>query len=383
MLYQTHVKIHLDNIRDNLLAIRERVGPDVKILPALKANAYGHGSVEVARVAEDCGMDWIGVATVPEGMAIRQAGVRLPILKLSPAFPEEMEAAIENDVTLSVIDAEYIQILQETAKRMGKKINVHLKVDTGMGRIGVRPETAPERALFIEKNCPNLHLQGIFTHMPVADMSDLDPFLYTEDQIQHFKNVVETVNQAIGREIELPHCANSGDILGHKNAFMKMVRPGIMIYGYYPDLSTPKTIFLKPGMSFYSRVSFVKKVKAGTPISYGQTWLAPRDTFIGTVPVGYADGYNRQFSNRGRMLINGRSYPVAGRVCMDQTMIDLGPETDVKVGDQVVLLGKSGDLEITAYEWAEKLNTITYEITSQINQRVKRYYFDGFSQEEK
>ncbi len=209
MLYQTHVKIHLDNIRDNLLAIRERVGgPDVKILPALKANAYGHGSVEVARVAEDCGMDWIGgVATVPEGMAIRQAGgVRLPILKLSPAFPEEMEAAIENDVTLSVIDAEYIQILQETAKRMGKKINVHLKVDTGMGgRIGVRPETAPERALFIEKNCPNLHLQGIFTHMPVADMSDLDPpFLYTEDQIQHFKNVVETVNQAIGREIELP-----------------------------------------------------------------------------------------------------------------------------------------------------------------------------------
>ena len=265
---------------------------------------------------------------------------------------------------------------------MGKKINVHLKVDTGMGRIGVRPETAPERALFIEKNCPNLHLQGIFTHMPVADMSDLDPFLYTEDQIQHFKNVVETVNQAIGREIELPHCANSGDILGHKNAFMKMVRPGIMIYGYYPDLSTPKTIFLKPGMSFYSRVSFVKKVKAGTPISYGQTWLAPRDTFIGTVPVGYADGYNRQFSNRGRMLINGRSYPVAGRVCMDQTMIDLGPETDVKVGDQVVLLGKSGDLEITAYEWAEKLNTITYEITSQINQRVKRYYFDGFSQEE-
>ncbi|HQN69172.1 MAG TPA: alanine racemase, partial [Anaerolineaceae bacterium] len=141
MLYQTHVKIHLDNIRDNLLAIRERVGPDVKILPALKANAYGHGSVEVARVAEDCGMDWIGVATVPEGMAIRQAGVRLPILKLSPAFPEEMEAAIENDVTLSVIDAEYIQILQETAKRMGKKINVHLKVDTGMGRIGVRPET--------------------------------------------------------------------------------------------------------------------------------------------------------------------------------------------------------------------------------------------------
>ena len=319
-------------------------------------------------------MDWIGIATVPEGMAIRQAGVRLPILKLSPAFPEEMEAAIENDITLSVIDTDSIQILQETAKSMGKKANVHLKVDTGMGRIGVRPEIAPDRALFIEKNCPNLHLQGIFTHMAVADMSDLDPFLYTEDQIQNFKNIVETVNQAIGREIELPHCANSGDILGHKNSFMKMVRPGIMIYGYYPDLSTPKTIFLKPGLSFYSRVSFIKRVKARTPISYGQTWVAPRATYIATVPVGYADGFNRLFSNRGRMLINGRSYPVVGRVCMDQTMIDLGPETDVKVGDEVVLIGKSGDLQITAYEWAKKLGTITYEITSQINQRVKRYY---------
>ena len=374
MLYQTHVKVHLDNIRDNLLAIRGLVGDKTKILIAVKGNGYGHGSVEVSRIGEEAGMDYLGVATVAEGVQIRDGGIRLPILKFSPAFPEEMEAAIEKDMALAVIERENIQILQETAKHMGKRTTVHLKVDTGMGRIGVQPEEAPELAAFIEKQCPNLYLEGLFTHMPVADLADLDPFLYTENEIIEFKDILAQVNQAIGRKIEIAHCANSGDVLAHSNSWMDMVRPGIMIYGYYPDTSTAKTLFLKPGMSFYSRVSFVKKVKEGTPISYGQTWVAPRDTYIATVPVGYADGYNRLFSNRGRMLINGRSYQVAGRVCMDQTMLDLGPETDVKAGDQVVLLGRSGDQVISAYEWADKLGTITYEITCQMNQRVIRYY---------
>lgn len=374
MLYQTHLRVHLDNIRDNLLAIRGLVGDKTKILIAVKGNAYGHGSVQVSRVGEEAGMDYLGVATVAEGLDIRQAGVRLPILKFSPAFPDEMQAALENDLALAVIERENIQLLQETAKNMGKQATVHLKVDTGMGRIGVQPEEAPDLATFIEKQCPNLHLEGLFTHMPVADLADLDPFLYTENEIIEFKDILAQVNQAIGREIEIAHCANSGDVLAHPNSWMDMVRPGIMIYGYYPDTSTSKTLYLKPGMSFYSRVSFVKKVKEGTPISYGQTWVALRDTYIATVPVGYADGYNRLFSNRGRMLINGRSYLVAGRVCMDQTMLDLGPETDVKVGDQVVLLGQSGDQVISAYEWADKLGTITYEITCQMNQRVTRYY---------
>ena len=374
MLYQTHVKVHLDNIRDNLLAIRGLVGDKTKILIAVKGNGYGHGSVEVSRVGEEAGMDYLGVASVPEGMAIREAGIRLPILKFSPAFPNEMSAALENNLALAVIERENIQILQDTARSMGKRATVHLKVDTGMGRIGVQPEQAPELAAFIEKQCPNLYLEGLFTHMPVADLADLDPYLFTEHEIQDFKEILAQVNQAIGRKIEIAHCANSGDVLAHKNSWMDMVRPGIIIYGYYPDTDTPKKLFLKPGMSFYSRVSFVKKVKEGTPISYGKTWVAPRDTYIATVPVGYADGYNRLFSNRGRMLINGRSYQVAGRVCMDQTMLDLGPETDVKVGDEVVLLGHSGNQVISAYEWAEKLGTITYEITSQMNQRVTRYY---------
>lgn len=153
-----------------------------------------------------------------------------------------------------------------------------------------------------------------------------------------------------------------------------MVRPGIMIYGFYPDPETPHTIELKPGLSFYTKVSFIKKVNAGTSIGYGRTWFAPRDTNIATIPAGYADGFNRLFSNMGRVLINGKSYPVVGRICMDQAMIDLGPDTDVQVGDDVVLIGKSGDLEISGDEWAEKLHTITYEVTCQINARVQRYY---------
>jgi alanine racemase len=163
-------------------------------------------------------------------------------------------------------------------------------------------------------------------------------------------------------------------VLAHQPSWLDLVRPGIMVYGFYPDPETPRTIPLKPALSFLTRVSFLKKVTAGTSIGYGRTWLAPQDTWIATIPVGYADGFNRLFSNRGRVLINGRSYPVVGRVCMDQSMVDLGLETDVKVGDEVVLIGKSGNEEITAYEWAEKLQTITYEVICQINSRVERVY---------
>jgi alanine racemase len=173
---------------------------------------------------------------------------------------------------------------------------------------------------------------------------------------------------------ELVHCSNSGAVLGHEAGWLSMVRPGIMIYGYYPDASTPRTIQLFPGISFCSRISFLKRVEKGTSIGYGRTWVAPRDTWIATIPAGYADGLNRLFSNCGRALVGGQSYPIVGRVCMDQSMLDLGPETTARVGDEVVLIGRSGDLEITTYEWAEQLKTITYEVTCQLNARVERIY---------
>ena len=371
MLYQTHARIHLDHIQFNIEGIRKAVGPQRKILIAVKANAYGHGAVEVSRMAERIGVDWLGVATVPEGIQLREAGIALPILKFSPTFVEEMEAAVRNRITLAVCDTAGAATLQAVCASCGLNADVHLKVDTGMGRVGVQPAEAPALAAYIERDCPGLRLDGIFTHLPVSD--DADP-AYTSAQIARFAAVRLEVERAINRKISLAHCSNSGAVLGHPSAWMDMVRPGIMIYGFRPDPGTPNTIPLKPGLSFLTRVSFLKKVSAGTSIGYGRTWIAPEDTWVATIPAGYADGFNRLFSNMGRVLIHGQSYPIVGRVCMDQSMVNLGPQTDVQVGDEVVLIGKSGAQEISTYEWAEKLHTITYEVTCQINARVPRIY---------
>jgi len=371
MLYQTHARIHLNHIRFNIEGIRKAVGAERKILIAVKANAYGHGAVAVSRMAEQIGVDWLGVATVPEGMQLREAGIGLPILKLSPAFPEEMEAAVRSRVTLAVGEQSNIAALEEICANHGLTTHVHLKVDSGMGRIGVTVAEAPALAAFIERECPHLHLEGVFTHLPVSDSADPT---WTRAQIERFNGVVRAIETTVGHKIELAHCSNSGAVLGHAPAWMDMVRPGIMIYGFYPDEGTPRTIPLKPGLSFLTRISFLKKVTAGTSIGYGRTWIAPEDTWIATIPAGYADGFNRLFSNRGRVLINGRSYPIVGRICMDQSMVNLGPETTAKVGDEVVLIGKSGLEEITVDEWARELKTITYEVTCQINSRVERIY---------
>jgi len=374
MLYQTHVRVHLGNIRFNLDGIRRAVGTERKILIAVKANGYGHGAVEVSRLAERSGIDWLGVATVPEALELRAAGLRLPILKFSPAFPEEMGPAVRNTVTLAVCERGNADALDQVCAAAGVTAQVHLKVETGMGRIGVTEEGAPALAAHIEQNCPRLRLEGIFTHLPVSDAADVT---YTRGQVERFKATAEKVQAAMGRRVGLVHCANSGAVLGHPAAWLDMVRPGIMIYGFYPDEGTPRTIELKPGLSFLTRLSFIKKVAAGTRIGYGRTWAAPEESWIGTFPAGYADGFNRLFSNSGRVLIAGRSYPIAGRVCMDQSMVNLGPDTHVKVGDEVVLIGRSGAEEITCDEWARALGTITYEVTCQINARVPRVYDAG------
>ncbi len=371
MLYQTHVRVHLDNIQSNIEGIRQVVGPNRKILIAVKANAYGHGAVEVSRMAAKIGVDYLGIATVPEGIQLRQAGITLPILKFGPTFAEEIEGALDYDITLPICDKEAAIQAQLVGSATGKRHPVHLKVDTGMGRVGVSVARAAELAGFIVSECKSLNLEGVFTHLPVSDAADSS---YTHEQVQLFANTVASIEQRIGRKIAIAHCANSGAVLGHPEAWMDMVRPGIMIYGYYPSKDTPRSIPLKPGMSFLTKVSFLKKVTRGTSIGYGRTWFAPEDTWIATIPVGYADGFNRLFSNTGRVLINGSSYPIVGRVCMDQSMVNLGPNLSVSVGDRVTLMGRDGSEEITCDEWAEKLNTITYEVTCQINPRVERVY---------
>lgn len=371
MLYQTHVQVHLDNIRFNIENIKKAVGAQCRILIAVKANAYGHGAVEVAKMAEKAGVDWLGIATVPEAIQLRQAGIKLPILKFSPVFPEEMTAALENDLTIAVVELENVRLLQQSAARLGKTINVHLKIETGMGRIGATAEQALLIAKEIIEKCPNLKLQGAMTHLPVSDEANKT---FTGRQIDRFKKHVKAIEEELKFKFDLVHCANSGAVLAHPEGWLDMVRPGIMIYGFYPAPDTPQTIELKPGLSFKTRVSFLKKVEKGSSIGYGRTWIAPEDTWIATFPAGYADGFNRLFSNMGRVLIGGESYPVVGRVCMDQSMCNLGPETEVRVGDTVTLIGRDGDEEINAYEWAEKLQTITYEVTCQINSRVERFF---------
>lgn len=361
----------LDHIRANLDAIRARVG-DRKVLAAVKANAYGHGAVEVSRMIERTGAaDWLGVATVSEGLELRDAGITLPILKLSVARGDEVAAAVAARLTLCVTDAASIEEAASAASALGTTATVHLKVDTGMRRIGCEPEQAPGLAQLADAT-DGVRLEGLFSHLPISDSPRGDEF--TRDQIALFRATADEVEAVHGPLLK--HLANSGAVLGHPDAWLDLVRPGIIVYGAYPDPEAQRTVPLVPGLEWRTRVTFTKPVRTGETVSYGRTWTAPRDTWIATVPVGYGDGYSRLLSNRGRMLIGGRSYPIVGRVCMDQTMIDLGPDTGVQVGDEVVLVGRSGDEEITTSEIAEAMGTIPYEVTCLITRRVARKYVE-------
>ncbi|MEL4358790.1 MULTISPECIES: alanine racemase [unclassified Luteococcus] len=373
MFYATHACVDLAAIRRNLLAVRERVGGR-QVMLAVKGNAYGHGAVEVSRMVERTGCaDRLAIATVPEGIELREAGITLPILKLSHCFEWELEAALKADLVLTVVDELTIDQARGAAQRLGVTAKVHLKVDTGMRRIGTEPSQAEALVRWIDA-CPNLELEGIFTHPPVSDMAD--ETAYTVAELTAFRELVDRI-QAERGPIDLVHAAPSGVILAHDLAGTTAVRAGIMAYGYYPDASTPRTVALEPAMSMVSRVTFVKQISAGESVGYGRTWVAPRDTWIATVCVGYADGWSRRNTNTGRMLVGGRSYPVVGRVCMDQTMVDLGPEDpQVGVGDEVVLLGRQGDQVITADDLAAIMQTISYEVTCLITARVPRVYQD-------
>ena len=372
MLYQTHVRINLANIRRNLESLRDYLG-GTRLLFAVKANAYGHGAVAIASMAERAGLaDWLGVATVPEGIELREAGLRLPILKFSPAFPEEMAAAVGAGLTMTVGEPGNIRALQSVAAAMGAVARVHLKVETGMGRVGAVAAEAPGLALLIERQCPNLHLEGVFTHLPMGDLAEGASF--TREQIARFRRVTQEIAAALGRMPEWVHCASSGGILGFREGWMSLVRTGTLCLGYFPIDSPTTPIALAPALSWYTRIAFLKQVEKGTPVSYGHTWRAPRDTWIATLPVGYADGLNRHLSSRGRVLVGGRSCPIAGRICMDQTMIDLGPDTPARVGDEAVLIGRSGAEEITTYEMARLLGTVPCDVTCQIGHRVQRIY---------
>ncbi|MHA6523801.1 alanine racemase [Tessaracoccus sp. G1721] len=367
----TTFHVDLDALHANLAVARELAGGR-QVLAAVKADAYGHGLVRVAQSIQERGSaEWLGVALTAEAQTLRAAGVSLPILKFTPTLVDDLPEAVAAGVTLSVGDAAAVDEAEAAAAAAGVTVDVHLKIDTGMRRVGADPADAVALAERLAA-AGHLRVGGVFTHLPVSDVVAGEDF--TRSQLALFEATVARVEQVVG-PVALVHAANSGAVLGHDLGRTTMVRPGIMVYGSYPDAATPHTRPLRDVGRWTSRVSFLKRIREGETVGYGRTWTAPRDTWVATVAVGYGDGYSRLLSSRGRMLIAGRSYSIVGRVCMDQTMLDLGPDTpEVAVGDEVVLLGTSGEDRIGVEEIAGLMGTITYEVTCLITARVPRTY---------
>jgi len=367
MLRKTYIEIDLNAIKNNLNRIRNMAGPGVKILLPVKADAYGHGIEQVSCYVESEGLaDMLGVASIDEGISLRRAGITMPILLLQLILPEkeQIEAVLDNDLTLTIADASTAEAVSGLASARGTTVPVHLKVDTGMGRIGCAPEqvmTICRRILCLD----NVKLDGIYSHFAVAD-EDLD---FTGTQSAVFNNILSAL-EAEGIIIPCRHISNSAGLLNCNDSRLNMIRPGIISYGYSPYGGGITCDGFIPAMTLKSILIFMKRVKKGTPLSYGLTYRTERDTTIATVPVGYGDGYSRFISNRGSVLIRGREYPVVGRVSMDQILVNLGDDS-FPVGEEVVLFGRE---TITADTVAEWIGTIPYEITCGISKRVPRIY---------
>ncbi len=361
--------IDLEALRWNFRQVRIRVGPKVKILSMVKANAYGHGAAAVARALADEGSHAFGVATLEEGLELRHAGIFQPILVVAGAYPEQLGQYIENRLTPAAHDLEALKKLDATALKLGAAPDVHVKIDTGMGRLGLLPAEM-ESWLPELKKFRALGISGVFSHFSQAESVAGD---HTQRQCRLFQSVLARLRSQ-GITAPLAHLANSAATITLPAAYFDMVRPGIMLYGPYPSPEMKPQIELKPVLSWKTRIMQLKKVPIGTSISYGQTFVTQRESLIATLPVGYADGYQRLLSNRGQVLVKGKRAPVAGRVCMDLTMIDVTDIAGVQQGDEVVLIGRQGDEEITAEEMAAWAMTISYEILTSISARVPRIH---------
>ena len=365
ILRDVRAEIDLDAIRHNLKEIRRRINPASKLCVVVKANAYGHGALEVSNVAVECGADFLAVATVGEGLELRRAGFDLPILILGLVPKDTLGVVVAADLTQSVVDFETAEKISDAAGRLEKISKIHLKIETGMGRIGVAPDEAVALAEKISR-LPNVELEGIFSHFADADSLDRT---FTNRQIKIFSDVAKKI-RAAGVEIKIFHIAESAAVLDISEAHFDMVRSGIINYGLYPSADVRRTIELKPAMKLVARVAFLKKISAGVSIGYGREFVAARDSLIATLPLGYADGYIRAYKNF-HAEVRGQLAPIAGRVCMDQTMIDVTDVEGVRVGDEVILFGS--DL-ISIDDAAKHLHTINYEVTCLVSSRVPRIF---------
>jgi alanine racemase len=385
----TWAEIDLSAISHNIRQIKSIVEPEgSSILAVIKDNAYGHGAVEVARVAESENVRMFGVATVEEAVQLRQASIKTPILIFCCILPEQAKEVIQYDITQTVCDLRTCKSLSESAKRLGKKAKVHVKVDTGMGRIGIAFDKAVELIKQIVQ-LPYLVIEGVYTHFASADTDEA----FTTLQIERFNSTLSALND-IGIHIPIRHAAGSAGILFFRNSaerdlffrnsaerelnfpssYYDMVRPGLILYGLYPCANPYHKVELKPALSLKTRVVYLKELPAGHSVSYERTYITDRPTIVATLAVGYGHGYSRKLSNKGEVLIRGKRAQIIGLICMDQCLCDVTNIPDVSVGDEVVLIGSQGDEEITADEIAEKVGTISYEILCGVNANVRRIY---------
>ena len=364
--------IDLDAVLYNMESMHKKLKPGTKIAAVVKADGYGHGAVEISRVLENLPYLWgYAVATSNEAMQLVESGRKKPIIILGLSFPEQFEEIVENDLRPAVCTYETAQALSDIAAEKNKVCRIHIKVATGMSRIGF--QVTPESADMVARisKLPNIMIEGIFTHFARADESSKAP---AYEQFKQFEKMIAMVEEK-GVQIPLKHCSNSAGIVEIPECNMDMVRAGITLYGLWPSEEVDKTkISLKPVMSLRSRVAYVKELLPGRQISYGGTFTVKKKMTVATVPVGYGDGYARGLSNKGWVLIKGQKAPICGRVCMDQCMVDVTDIPGVKIGDTVTLLGKDADEEITMEQLGELSGRFNYEFACLITPRVPRIY---------
>ncbi len=368
----TFAEIDLGTLNSNLRNIRKKIGKHPLIMAVVKANAYGHGVIPVVKsIIKNKTAEYFGVAIVEEGIELRKENIRYPIHVFTAPLREQLDLFVLNNLEATICDLDTAKRLNTIAKQKKTKAVVHIKIDTGMGRIGV---SSREAISFVKTvtEMSNLVIKGVFTHFATSDDRDLT---FANEQLSIFRSIITRL-ELDGIHIPLVHCANSGAILQMQDSYFDMVRAGIMMYGYTPSHEALKNVSIEPVLSIKSKVGFVKTVSAGTSISYSRRFFAKRKTTIASVTIGYADGYFRTLTNKTGVLINGKKYPVVGTVCMDQIMIDVG-KSKIKVGDEVVIIGKSKSKRISAWDISDSIGTIPYEVTCAVSSRVPRKYINA------
>jgi alanine racemase len=361
-------EVDLEALEFNYRQIQKRISEGVKLLAVVKADAYGHGAIPVSLKLEKLGVEYLGVAIPEEGVELRKGGVKAPILVLGGIFGGEVDQIFRFRLTPVIFRKDSLKLLSREAERRRRKVKVHLKVDTGMGRLGVPLSLWPDFLKEV-KRFPKIEIEGILSHFSMTD----EEKGYTQNQWRAFQRAVAIVKE-MGISCQYLHMASSATLTAFPAYSAKLVRPGIMLYGSYPSPAFQALIPLKPVMTLKTRIHFLKSVPSGTRISYGGTFTTKRESLIATLPIGYADGYSRHLSNHGEVLIHGKRAPVAGKVCMDFIMVDVTDIPRVSVGDEVILMGRQGREQITPEEIAEKINSISYEVLCLIGKRVPRIY---------